>query len=551
MFLKCLISPGAAKLQVTYKFQNTKIKFHIPYFHGLFRDMSSFLQRVISIVIALGVFQVAFAQEIATDFWPARHLAILHDFGYNWSTNTVFKPYRWERVWNLVQNDDMESNSGLDWIIQDMVEETNSGLFSESTSRDTLNLRWWNGLLLKQPVGKGGPFPEFSGSPFSKLTFWFKQKLSLQLYLRMTNDPTSLQHFTGRPREIRRFGLNAAEFDYAALSYHNNWLTVQFGRGRQAWGAFESNNLVLSSNSPAYEHLMLEARYKRYKGRFFYGFLESIMANDSNINRYLVGHAIEYSNHRNLLIGFSELIIFSGIDRPLDLSFLNPFLPAIEVELNDRTNKQVGPESSNAVWSLLVDWMVIPGLRVSANFTIDEFQFDNKDREKGRPDAIAYHLKTAYSKTIGSIGVTTFFDYSRIGTFTFSHFQSSNNFVSRGLPIGSELGNDSDRLQLGVRLLLPIRVIFSSSFGIQRSGERNLLNNPYLAFSEEEFQAGPFPSGTVQKTHFIDWRINYSVKKNIEIDVSGRFSSMSGPFNDNQNYLVFSINTYLPWWFGF
>ncbi|RMF66021.1 MAG: hypothetical protein D6743_07065, partial [Calditrichaeota bacterium] len=264
----------------------------------------------------------AFAQDLSYDFWPGQNLAVLHDFGLYWATNSMFKPYRWELLKPALAKGGAAAGAALAWLTGDLNHEAAlvpGGKFLG----DSLRVRWWNGILLQQPVGSGKPFSGFSGTTYSRLNLWYRQNFLLQLYLRATSDPESLPHFTGRPREVRRFGLNSAEFDRATLGYHNSWLTLQFGRSRQRWGPFESDNLVLSQHAPASDHFMIEFRHKRITGRFFYGFLESVQ-DSANINRYLVGHGIQYSNHRNFVLGVSEIIIYSGKDRPFDLAFLNP-----------------------------------------------------------------------------------------------------------------------------------------------------------------------------------------------------------------------------------
>ncbi|MFQ5865995.1 MAG: hypothetical protein ACE5IW_12275 [bacterium] len=508
-------------------------------------------RHLIALVLVLssfGAFQKVSAQDLLTDFWPARNLAILHDFGHFWSVNSTFKPYRWERLWAAQHHNGVAHSSGLGWMLADLLDETavQPGV---GRAKDSLQVRLWSGAFLQQPFGRARPFPHFAGAPYMNLTLWFHQKLSVEVYLRATSDPRSLPHFTGRPREVRRFGINSAEFDHAVVSYHNSWLVAQFGRGRQVWGPLESNNLVLSPNSAAYDHFLLEGRYRRMKLRFFYGFLESI-THGGNFNRYLVGHGIEYNNRRNLIIGASELIILSGEDRPLDIAYLNPLLPVLEVELNDRTNKDRGTASSNAVWSLLFDWMPVLGLRLSGNFTIDEFQFDKKDREEGRPDAVAYQFRGAYSHTLGRIAATFSIDYTRVGTFTFRHTAGTNNFVSRKLPLGTDIGSDADQWRLGLRLLFPWRIQLSTALGVQRVGQRNLLSDSYEPYAAEEFRQGPFPSGEVQRFRFLEWHLSYNPKRNIELVVSSRFSDATRLSNDSQRYVILSLNTYLPWRFG-
>lgn len=484
-----------------------------------------------------------FSQDVVDDFWVSRHLSILHDFGDFWPLNTAFRPYRWQ---SLSRADFEHAGSEIHWILEDLRNERRRAPTILTAGNDSLRARWWNGLLLQQPAGSGEPFSQFSGAAYSHLTFWFRQRLSLQLYFRAASDPASLPHFTGRPRDIRRLGLNSAEFDHAAFSYDNRWLTLQFGRARQNWGPFEENNLVLSNRSAAFDHLMAEFRYKRFKGRFFYGFLESLASEAGNINRYLVGHGVEYSNRRNLVVGVSEIIVFSGLNRPLDMSYLNPFLPVLEVEQNHRTNAQMGSASSNAIWSIGADWMPLRGLRFAGQLAIDEFQLDQADREQGRPDAVAYQFRAAYSRGLATVPITFFVEYGKVGSLTFRHEIAANNFVSRNLPLGSGLGSDADRWQLGTRLVLPFRFIAELAYGRQREGEGSVLLNPYAPV--ESFTQLPFPSGRVQRTRFLEWRMSYLPLRNFEVQVAGR--AAAGRTESNDRYVIFSVNAYLPWSFG-
>ncbi len=505
----------------------------------------------IVVLVQLSILQpVALAQDIPTEFWPALHLGILHDFGHEWGTNSVFKPFRWERLWGSASDGARLSERPLSWLWDDLVRETESSGLLVPIVKDTLNVRWWNGATLQRPVGTGEPFSGLSTATYTNFNIWFRQKLNVQFYLRATNEPGSLPHFTGRPRDISRLGFNSAEIDLASISYANHWMTVQFGRGRQIWGALEGDNLALGSGSASYEQLMFEGRYKRFRGRFFYAFLESTLLNTDNINRYLVGHGLEYSNQKNLVVGLTEIITFSGVNRPLDPAFLNPLLPQVVTEQNERTNQQRLSNSANAVWTLSVDWMPLPGFRFSGNFTVDEFQLDSGDRDQGRPDATAVQIRTAYSRSVGLVGATASFDYTRIGTFTFSHGTGQNNFVSRDRPLGAEIGSDADQWRFGLRVVLPQRVIASVGFGGLRAGERSLLLSPYRGFIAEEFRSAPFPSDAVQNTDFFDWMVRYSPIRNVDLAASGRFSSSEGRFEAEQSYVIFSINAYLPWWFG-
>ena len=86
-------------------------------------------------------------------------------------------------------------------------------------------------------------------------------------------------------------------------------MIIQFGRGRQSWGAGNDIQLSLSEESNSYDYGMLDLDFGKLKVRYFHGFLE---ADSNSVNRYITGRGIEWNNQKNLLIGLSETIIYSN-----------------------------------------------------------------------------------------------------------------------------------------------------------------------------------------------------------------------------------------------
>ena len=108
------------------------------------------------ILAGLSTFRTSAAQDISTEFWPTHHLGVLHDFGHQWETNSIFKPYRWERVWRSINAGPSLSNQPLSWLTDDLIGETESSGLLVPIVKDTLNVRWWNGGTVQQPIGNGG-----------------------------------------------------------------------------------------------------------------------------------------------------------------------------------------------------------------------------------------------------------------------------------------------------------------------------------------------------------------------------------------------------------
>ena len=101
---------------------------------------------------------------------------------------------------------------------------------------------------------------------------------------------------------------------------------------------------------------MITLCYIQIMGRFeqhIHGLLER---KNNHINRYVNARGLEWTNKKSFIIGFSEMIIYSGMKRRMDIAYLNPILTHLEVELNNRSNYN-GLLNANAVWQLHLDWL--------------------------------------------------------------------------------------------------------------------------------------------------------------------------------------------------
>ena len=267
-----------------------------------------------------------------------------------------------------------------------------------------------------------------------------------------------------KKRDISRFGFNAGETDLSGIGYHSKNFILQFGRGRQGWGAGSGIELAISNSSPAYDYGLLELNFKNVKGRFFHGFLES----DSTVNRYIVGRGIEWSNNNSLLISISEIAIYSGENRPLDIAYLNPVASHLEIELNDRQN-YLGTQSGNGVWQLSIDSMLKRGLRFSWNLLIDEYILDSVQKEEGKANGTAWSFRISSSKEVLNFGMMSIYaSYVKIGTNTLRHEYGYNNFTHRQKALGREFGNDGHDFNVGIRFYDQRKFIIKTVLSIKK-----------------------------------------------------------------------------------
>jgi hypothetical protein len=453
-----------------------------------------------SIIFFLSSFLVISGQELPEDFFDSKIVRLNFDLGQNWKSNTTFGPARYQSLDNYI--DHFEDSLSVKIL---------SGIFTRNKSL---------AIFLNEHI------------TFKKYFYAF-------LYARMTNDSKKFPRFSGEPQKKSRIGLNSGEVDVSGFGYQNDWLLFQIGRGRQSWGAGNSIQISLSENSNSYDYALFGLDFGKLRYKYFHGFLES---DTLGHNRYIVSKGLEYSNLKSLIFSLSEIIIYSGLNRPFDFAYLNPISSHLEIEFNNRQNS-IGTKSGNAIWQLSLDWMINQNLRFSGNLVIDEIVLDESEKVLGKNHRTANSLKISnniYSE--GKINIISYFSFIQVGSLAFRHGDGNNNFINRNKPLGWKHGSDGYEKKIGVNCLNKHKYIISLEFGVRYSGENNIIYYPYETYSEYQFSN--FPSGDVSKISFINSSLIWKVKSYLNIVSSIEYKKNSPNFKDYN--IILGLDLGLP-----
>lgn len=462
----------------------------------------------------------SFAQgiPIPQDYNFSDRMNVLIDGGMMWQSNSTIHPL-------AIKRGDFESLStpalgAPNWLSKSMLAYVASEkrAIDESDSGFGVNTRW-----VMSVRGNGGPnrsYQKAGVTPELWLHAYFHRNFFAMFQIRATSEARSLDHYAGRSKEISRAGLNSAEVDQSIFGYRNNWVQVDFGRSREIWGSQPSNNLLLAGNSPSYERLSLQLNYKQWQYRWFHAFLETQYdtTNRVNVHRYMTGRVAEFNNHKNLILSLGESIIYSGPNRPIEISELNPFSEHVEVETNGRDNNW--ENYSNSVFFSGMDWMVTPSLRISTQFAADEFRIEAGER-KTAAEALLYFGKISWTPIRNSQQVTLYGYGYRIDTYSIQHRYKYDNFLIKGKPIGSPIGNDADDFVAGIRAVMPFPAILDVAYGRTRWGDNSIRLHPYTAYTE--FTREPFPSGEIRTNHYLLAKLDSEPIQNLTIGFDGHF----------------------------
>ncbi len=435
-------------------------------------------------IIVLNLLCPIFSQEIPNDYFYVRKLKFLHDLGKYWELNTSIGQYRY----------------------QDHIPFDSTKIATQS--RIFLGFKNYNHDYLL----------------FGDSRILFKDKYYLFYKVNVANNSDGFNDFHGIEREKSRIGnLKSMEVQYSGIGYDNGFSIIQFGRGKQVWGAGNDISLILGEDAPSYDYGLIGLNLRKLKMRYFHGFLENILENGENINRFIYGKSIEWAGNENIIISFSEVGIYQGPGRSIDLSYLNPISNHIEIEMNNRQNHH--GNNQNAVWQLSFDKYLKDNTRFSFNFLIDEITLDKEEKVLGEDNLLGFSSKILSKiRQINSKYFLAYFSYTSIGTHTFRHNDGKTNFVSRGVPLGTSLGSDVRNLLLGLQFVdYNKNIYFDLSYGFMQSGEKNIINTPYQ--KNENIYKTEFPSGLISLTELIKLKIEiwgneffrYQITANLDV----------------------------------
>ena len=459
---------------------------------SLFKNFNPLFYSIIFLFIFL---KTASSQVIPSEFFQYKLSRLLYDSGENWDKHSLFNDIRYEKV-------EKEKKYRI-----------KNSLIKSKISLYTLNKK--NSITAYSYI-------------------FFENNFFSYFNLNINDEVSSFRLYKNIEKKIMNSSTKTIKIDFSGFGFENNWVNVQINRGSERWGAGENIELALSNSSDSYDYFELGSDYGNIRVKSIYGFLEK--SND-NINRYITGRGIEWSNKKSFIIGFSETVIYSGYNRSFDIGYLNPVSSHLETELNNRLNIK-GNENSNAVWQLHSDLLLKEKIRISFNYLFDEFVLD-PDIEIGKDHGRAFSLRFSYSvKNQNKNMLTFYFKNIFVGSPTFRHGNGTNNFVQKNRPLGWEKGSDSQEISFGLNYSNKKTIFWFFNSGSIWSGDENIKERAYDPY--KNYLKDSFPSGYIIKKRFLDSNFEWWIKKNF------RLSFFLNLDNINTSKVLIGFNIDIP-----
>jgi len=251
------------------------------------------------------------------------------------------------------------------------------------------------------------------------------------------------------------------------------------GKINRNWGPVGEKSLILSDNPYSFDHFMFTYTGKLMMLTTYFSQLDFIKGteyhpsdstymNFPKVNRYLTGHRLDISISNNFQIGLTEMAIYGGENRDIELAYLNPMTFYYGVQRNDR-------KDMSGLWAMDIMYKPIKKVTLYGQFLIDDIIVNNDpgvDDRARYPDRLGLMI-SARSGDLFANGLNLNLTYIRIWNRTYQSLRNWECYQYRGLGIGYPSASCEEyKFKLGLWKFFPMYL--ESEFEIGRYGDVNV-----------------------------------------------------------------------------
>ena len=316
--------------------------------------------------------------------------------------------------------------------------------------------------------------------------------------------------------DYSRNNVSASIINAFVKAKFNNFI-LYFGKFPIFWGKSTNNSIIQSGKFPAYDNILLKFSKFNFSYDLMFGQLNSII-NDDNImiNRNISGHRLNFDLAKNLNISFGEHIIYTGENRSIDLTYLNPYVPYFSNGLKKpESHKYI--DNDNSIIFLDILYKQSSKLNYYSEFIIDDFQID----ETNAPNSIG--LKIGVNKIIDyhkSAKLFCNFEYTKINKWTYLHHGEFTAWHNYDYSLGNSYGPDAESLDFKSIFSILNKFDLMLDFGQLVKGQNHIHSKWDPALNNYEMKKYFYSSISI--IFIKDWgnlEIGYSTKEYLDSKV--------------------------------
>lgn len=331
------------------------------------------------------------------------------------------------------------------------------------------------------------------------------------------------------------------------ISYENSLFFAGAGKRTIRWGEGVSP-LLLSGYLPV-NNITYGLKYKNIKMTCAYLLLDRMYTTQNDVvgdtstvkyyfSRFISAHKIEFLIKKTKLALSEVALIYYKNGEHLPIQFLNPLNVMYVLQWNDPDEGNTIP--TNLFWDLSLEQQ-IKNHSLYMELLIDDFQYDNPPGDMNEPNHLAFTAGDSFD--ISGFDITL--EYSLATRWVYGLYAPAGRYTAYGFPLGTEEGNDFDRVYLNINRRIGNYSVYFKGF-YKRKGEGTLdkMWPSGGGFREEEFPNDNFLSGNVK--YYICPKIGFGyVTKTIGLNIEGGDLCQIEVDNTITVYSILRIDFYL------
>ena len=323
--------------------------------------------------------------------------------------------------------------------------------------------------------------------------------------------------------------------EISEFRWSNTSHAVAIGRNYINSGPAIRNAGLFSTFTPSLNHVGLNSRiFNDWKFEYQLIRLDDRQADVGAYKRWLYYRRLQFSIGKNLKVGLKDVVLSTGLQRGLDLTYLNPFaLFQLEQLHGNVEGGTVGQNNDNQIMGFDVEYLYSKNTRLYLDAILDEFQIDIEDRDHVQ-DVFGVTLGVEYTKS----NQQTFFEYWFGSPWLYTNGGMYTNVEVNNIPLGY-LSPNAYGLSLG-RMQDYAKYKVDVLINVHKQGEQT-VNTPWdsvdnripLLLSNENWQPElDLRLGLKNRTLLKEIRVTFSLLNSEGLFLILKFSAFDKQWTD-------------------
>jgi len=341
--------------------------------------------------------------------------------------------------------------------------------------------------------------------------------------------------------DFTRNGLKG-RFTNSYLQYKDDRINLFLGRSNLIWGQSKVHSIIQSGSLVTYDHISFALKMVNFTGEILTGQLDSEHVEEERITRRIGGHRLTGQFLKDKLeIQIGEQIIYTGVNRNIELFYLNPAVPFVFAAYDGDDLNTEDYNNDNSMIFINGRYRFDSPMSTYFEFIVDDYQIHENLIQNMLGFKLGLEGKTDILKH--ALNYTT--EYTRINSWTYIHHGQFTNWQNRGHALGYPYGPDLRTIFVKFDTWLKTETL---KLNMEYTWMEKGTNNINTLWGNENTLNDPFPTGPLKVYNLFKISILYK-SKNILLETGYTnkpfpYEIANGLINDLKGGLFLSAGLY-------